>query len=99
MPSGRSFAEPKPNRMRAPVLGHVGITGTGERVTRSEILHHYVPNTCHFDESVSQTPEGVRTAARLCRHYPRWETDASIRRLPPHLDSSLISSRNWPKYL
>ena len=27
-------------------------------------------------ESVSQTPERVRTAARLCRHYPRWEPDA-----------------------
>ena len=24
-------------------------------------------------ESVSQTPERVRTAARLCRHYLRWE--------------------------
>ena len=27
-------------------------------------------------ESVSQTPERVRTAARFCRHYPRWEPDA-----------------------
>ena len=27
-------------------------------------------------ESVSQTPERVREAARLCRHYPRWEPDA-----------------------
>src|SRR3954462_13366891 len=27
-------------------------------------------------ESVSQTPARVRTAARLCRHYPRWEPDA-----------------------
>jgi hypothetical protein len=27
-------------------------------------------------ESVSQTPERVRTAARLCRDYPRWEPDA-----------------------
>ena len=27
-------------------------------------------------ESVSQTPERVRTAVRLCRHYPRWEPDA-----------------------
>ena len=91
MPSGRSFAEPKPSRLRAPALGHVGITGTGERVMRSDILHHYVPNTCHFNESVSQTPERVRTAARLCRHYPRWEPDASTRLLPLHLDSSLTS--------
>src|SRR4051812_44381987 len=30
-------------------------------------------------ESVSQTPERVRTAARLCRHYPRWEPDAGKR--------------------
>ena len=42
-------------------------------------------------ESVSQTPERVRTAARLCRHYPRWEPDASTRLLPLHLDSSLTS--------
>ena len=27
-------------------------------------------------ESVSQTPERVRTAARFCRNYPRWEPDA-----------------------
>jgi Protein of unknown function (DUF1153) len=27
-------------------------------------------------ESVSQTPERVRTTARFCRHYPRWEPDA-----------------------
>src|SRR4051794_41525764 len=27
-------------------------------------------------ESVSQTPERARTAARLCHHYPRWEPDA-----------------------
>ena len=27
-------------------------------------------------ESLSQTPERVRTAARFCRHYPRWEPDA-----------------------
>ena len=27
-------------------------------------------------ESVSQTLERVRTATRLCRHYPRWEPDA-----------------------
>ena len=27
-------------------------------------------------ESVSQKPARVRTAARLCRHYPRWEPDA-----------------------
>src|SRR6202022_5160742 len=27
-------------------------------------------------ESVSQTPERVRTAARFCRQYPRWEPDA-----------------------
>jgi peroxiredoxin len=27
-------------------------------------------------ERVSQTPERVRTAARFCRHYPRWEPDA-----------------------
>ena len=27
-------------------------------------------------ESVSQTPERVRRAARFCRHYPRWEPDA-----------------------
>jgi hypothetical protein len=27
-------------------------------------------------ESVSQTLKRVRTAARLCRHYPRWEPDA-----------------------
>jgi len=27
-------------------------------------------------ESVSQMLERVRTAARLCRHYPRWEPDA-----------------------
>jgi len=27
-------------------------------------------------ESVSQAPERVRTAARLCRHYPRREPDA-----------------------
>ena len=27
-------------------------------------------------ESVSQTPERVRTAVRFCRHYPRWEPDA-----------------------
>ena len=30
-------------------------------------------------ESVSQTLERVRTAARLCRHYPRWEPDAGKR--------------------
>src|ERR1700730_8770991 len=27
-------------------------------------------------ESVSQMPERVRTAARFCCHYPRWEPDA-----------------------
>jgi hypothetical protein len=27
-------------------------------------------------ESVSQVPERVRTAERLCRYYPRWEPDA-----------------------
>jgi hypothetical protein len=27
-------------------------------------------------ESVSQRPARARTAARLCRHYPRWEPDA-----------------------
>ena len=27
-------------------------------------------------ESVSQALERVRTAAWLCRHYPRWEPDA-----------------------
>ncbi len=31
-------------------------------------------------ESVSQTPERVRTAARFCRHYPRWEPDAGCDR-------------------
>ena len=31
-------------------------------------------------ESVSPTPERVRTAARLCRHYPRWEPDAGCDR-------------------
>ena len=31
-------------------------------------------------ENVSQTPERVRTAARLCRHYPRWEPDAGCDR-------------------
>jgi hypothetical protein len=31
-------------------------------------------------ESVSQMPERVRTAERLCRHYPRWEPDAGCDR-------------------
>ena len=39
-------------------------------------------STCRTQsrESVSQTPERVRTAARLCRHYPRWEPDAGCDR-------------------
>src|SRR3954465_1663493 len=36
---------------------------------------HRTPRT-QSRESVSQTPERVRTAVRLCRHYPRWEPDA-----------------------
>ena len=48
-----------------------------ERRARAEenAIQH---RTCRTQsrESVSQTLERVRTAARLCRHYPRWEPDA-----------------------
>jgi hypothetical protein len=52
-----------------------------ERRARAEenAIQH---RTCRTQsrESVSQTLERVRTAARLCRHYPRWEPDAGCDR-------------------
>ena len=50
------------------------LTLEGRKAEENAIQHL----TCRTQsrESVSQTLERVRTAARLCRHYPRWEPDA-----------------------
>ena len=42
---------------------------------KENVIQHRTRRT-QSRESVSQTPARVRTAARLCRHYPRWEPDA-----------------------
>ena len=77
MMHGREKSDPAIVAMKSPnKTGGPAAEAMERRAGAEENASQHRTRRTQSRESVSQTPERVRTAARLCRHYPRWEPDA-----------------------
>ena len=81
MMHGRERSDPAIVAMKSPnKTGGPAAEAMERRTGAEENASQHRTRRTQSRESVSQMPARVRTAARLCRHYPRWEPDAGCDR-------------------
>src|SRR5271165_2537425 len=75
--NGREKSDPVIVAVKSPnKTGEPAAEAMERRVGAEENARQRRTRRTQSRESVTPTPERVRTAARFCRHYPRWEPDA-----------------------
>ena len=77
MMHGRERSDPVIVAMKSPnKTGGPAAEAMERRAGAEENANQHRTRRTQSRGSVSHAPARVRTAARLCRHYPRWEPDA-----------------------